>query len=741
MNRPVTNKDSVILSGVWREPGSPASTGVPSELVRWGGSLLAGVGTRQTQSKNPDISHRAPAAPTFLPPRLALLALLLGLTLPLTLAQQPAPPAPAQTPTANPPDATPPPGKVLFSRDANTPPDSQPAAPQQPIPQKPTASDDSLAVTDAQRSALTFTAYDLDVHLTPASAGISVRAGLTLRNDGAAPLTRLLLDITSSLRWDAFSSRGSGPAAPLPFVTHRVATDADHTGQMEEAVVSLPQPLAPGASFTLTALYSGAIPPSAERLERIGAPADQAESEDWDAIAAGNPGTLETGTALRGFGNVLWVPVAEPPVFLGDGAKLFQAVGEAKLRQSAATIRLRLAVEYVGDPPDAAFFCGRREPLIAISDDPNLPAAEAPGIATAIFDPQPLGFRTPSLFIAASPANNTGTPANPGLIAAITDRYDALPAYSAAAALVEPLLTDWLGPRPLTALTILDHPGQPFEDDALLVRPIQAGDPATLAPALAHSLTHAWIHSTHPWIDEGLAQFVSLLWTERTSGRAAALAALQDAARSLALIEPESPPDVTAAAATGASPAAPDAARPAGASLAAATGDVFYRTKAAAVWWMLRGIVGDEALKQTLQAYRSDTRLDRDPAGLQHTLEQVSHKDLAWFFNDWVYRDRGLPDLSIANVTPSRLESRNGLPTGWLVAVEVRNDGYAAAEVPVTVRSDSASQTQRLRIPGRSSASTRIVFAGTPEQVEINDGGVPETETSIHTRQLVLPTH
>jgi hypothetical protein len=511
---------------------------------------------------------------------------------------------------------------------------------------------------------------------------------------------------------------------------------------MNEADVSLPQPLAPGASILLTALYSGTIPPSAERLERIGAPVDQAESEDWDAIAAGNPGTLEIGTALRGFGNVLWYPVAAPPVFLGDGAKLFQSVGEIKLREQAATIRLRLAVEYVGDPPDAAFFCGRREPLIAISDDPNLPAAESPGIATAVFDAQPLGFRTANLFITASSANNTGTPANPGLIAAITDHYDALPAYSAAAALVEPLLTDWLGQRPLTVLTILDHPGQPFEDDALLVRPMQAVDPATLAPSLAHSLTHAWIHSNHPWIDEGLAQFMSLLWTERTSGRTAALAALQDAARPLALIEPESPRDDTSTAITAASGnslATSESTTPAGASLIAATGDAFYRTKAAAVWWMLRGIVGDQALKQALQAYRSDTRLERDPAGLQHTLEQISRKDLAWFFNDWVYRDRGLPDLSIANVTPSQLESRNGISAGWLVAIEVRNEGYAAAEVPVTVRSDTASQTQRLRIPGHSSASTRIVFAGTPEQVEVNDGGVPETQTSVHTRQLVLP--
>ena len=170
-----------------------------------------------------------------------------------------------------------------------------------------------------------------------------------------------------------------------------------------------------------------------------------------------------------------------------------------------------------------------------------------------------------------------------------------------------------------------------------------------------------------------------MLWTERTAGRAAALAELQDAARSLALAEPELPDSTLS---------------PAGTSLATATTDVFYRTKAAAVWWMLRSIVGDDALKQALQTYRLDPRLDLDPIGLQRTLENSSHKDLRWFFDDWVYRDRGLPDLSIVSVTPSQLTSRTGLPAGWLVAVEVRNDGFAAAEVPVTVRS-----TYRIRDP------------------------------------------
>jgi hypothetical protein len=650
-------------------------------------------------------------------------AVILTMTLGAALAfaqQSPAPQTdqPPHAPTAAPDqtaDPAPPPGKVLFSRDLDA-----PAEPQPTNPAAPTQSD-PLAVTGAERSALTFTAYDLDVHLTPASAAISVRAGLTVRNDSPTPLTRLILQISSSLHWDALSTRSlpSGPTASLPFAARLIDTDADHAGRMTEAVVPLPHPLAPGASVSLTALYSGSIPPSAERLTRIGAPDDQALQSDWDSIAP-------SLTALRGFGNVLWLPASAPPVFLGDGAKLFQSVGLARLRQSAATVRLRLAVEYTGDPPDAAFFCGRRQPLAAISDNANIPAAESPGVATAAFDAQPLGFRSPSLFVTDRPASQTGTPSNPTLIAAVTDHYDALPAYAAAAALVEPLLTDWLGPQPLATLTVLDHPGQPFEDDALLVRPMRADGPATLAPALAHSLTHAWIHSSHPWIDEGLAQFLSILWTERTSGRAAALAELQDAARPLALIEPELPDSTLS---------------PAGSSLVSATGDIFYRTKAAAVWWMLRSIVGDDALKQALQTYLLDPTLDRDPIGLQRALEKSSHKDLRWFFDDWVYRDRGLPDLSIVSVTPSQLTSRAGLPAGWLIAVEVRNDGYAAAEVPVTVRSSTASETQRLRIPGRSSASTRIVFAGTPAEVEVNDGGVPETQTTLHTRQLLLPSH
>ena len=288
---------------------------------------------------------------------------------------------------------------------------------------------------------LLFTAYDLDVHLAPAQSHLAVHAGFTVKNSGKEPLARLVFQISSSLHWESFAMRSGGRVSPLSFTEQTIDTDADHTGKATEAVVSLPQPLQPGASLELTSFYSGEVTQSAERLERIGAPLDQAARADWDRISPER-------TALRGFGNVLWYPTAAAPVFLGDGAKLFESVGQTKLQQAAATVRLRLTVEYVGDAPDAAFFCGRREQLKAVSENQSLPVAESPGVATAEFSERPLGFRTLSLFV----TDRAGTVTDDSLISAVTDHYDALPSYGAAAEKVRPLLAEWLGTGPLSVL-------------------------------------------------------------------------------------------------------------------------------------------------------------------------------------------------------------------------------------------------------------------------------------------------
>jgi Peptidase family M1 domain len=609
----------------------------------------------------------------------------------------------ARAQEAAPADSPPPPqGKVLFDRNLDT--------PEVEKKEKPPVNQVAVEVSDAERTSLVFTSYDLDAHVTPAQSQLAVHSRFSVKNSGKAPLTRLVFQISSALSWESFAVQSEGRVVPLTFTQHEIDTDADHTGKATEAVVALPKPLEPGASLALTGFYSGEVVQSAERLERIGAPLDQASHADWDVITSEH-------TALRGFGNVLWYPTAATPVFLGDGAKLFQSVGLNKLRQADATIRMHLTVEYVGDAPDAAFFCGRREQLKKVHENQNLPVAESPGVATADFAEQPLGFRTPSLFL----TDRAGTVTDNSLISAVTDHYDALPSYGAASTKVQPLLAEWLGAGPLKMLNVIDHEGQPFEDDALLVVPMRATTPEELAPSLVHSLSHAWFGSSHVWLDEGMAQFMSLLWIEQGQGREVAVQHLQEGTSALALVEP--------------APAASSSTADSGQSLIQASDDVYYRTKAAAVLWMLRSLVGDDALKKTLQAYRTD-KLDSDPKEFQRVLERMAKRDLAWFFDDWVYRDRGLPDLTIANVTPRALEKIGDKGNGYLVSVEVKNDGDAAADVPVTVRSGTLTSTQRLRIPGRSSASTRIVFEGTPNQVIVNDGSVPESTASIHMKEI-----
>ena len=128
-------------------------------------------------------------------------------------------------------DKLPPPrGKVLFSRSSK---DAQ-----QPEGKEPQAAD--VKLSDAERSALTFTAYDLDVHLMLKDQAIAVRAHVTVRNDGSQPLARLPLQLSSSLKFETISIEGQ----KLAFTQQIVNSDVDHTGQLREAVVVLPKPLA-----------------------------------------------------------------------------------------------------------------------------------------------------------------------------------------------------------------------------------------------------------------------------------------------------------------------------------------------------------------------------------------------------------------------------------------------------------------------------------------------------------------
>ena len=214
-------------------------------------------------------------------------------------------------------------GKVLYQSHGDAPatPDQQQPQPADAEKQAPPSA--TAQLTDADRAAIRITRYDLDVRIVPAASRLTGRARLTLRNASENPLPRIALQISSTLIWESASVQGNA----LPLAQHLLDTDADHTGRARELILTLPRPLAPGESLTLDAFYSGTIAANGERLERLGAPASQALEADWDAITS-------NGIALRGFGNVLWFPVAAPQLFLQDGT-LVPAVGRERLEHAA----------------------------------------------------------------------------------------------------------------------------------------------------------------------------------------------------------------------------------------------------------------------------------------------------------------------------------------------------------------------------------------------------------------------
>ena len=236
--------------------------------------------------------------------------------------------------------------------------------------------------TDADRAAVRITRYDLDVRIVPATSRLTGRARLTVRNASENPLPRIALQISSTLTWESASVQGSG----VPLAQHLLDTDADHTGRARELILTLPKPLAPGESLTLDTFYSGTIAANGERLERLGAPSSQALETDWDGINS-------DGIALRGFGNVLWFPVAAPQLFLQDHT-LVPAVGRDRLEHAATPVSLRLSVEFSGEAPTAAYFCGRRQPFTALHDNNDAPIAFGSGIATVTFPAEPIGCAT-----------------------------------------------------------------------------------------------------------------------------------------------------------------------------------------------------------------------------------------------------------------------------------------------------------------------------------------------------------
>ena len=308
----------------------------------------------------------------------------------------------------------------------------------------------------------------------------------------------------------------------------------------------------------------------------------------------------------------------------------------------------------------------------------------------------------------------------------ITVRYfhghdTAAGAYADAAEHAVPIVIDWFGALRKKAETtdLADPNGPPVESGAFLLTALASQDSKLAGLAAAHQLTHAAFSSPRPWINEGLAHFAQALYLENQSGRRAALDYMGLHRSALSAAESEGGNQRTA-------PRSEDEVRQ---SLINTYDEELYRSKAMCVWWMLRDMVGDQALKKALASYHPDE--DKEPSYMQRLIEKATQRDLEWFFDDWVYRDRGLPDFKVESAF-----TRKTLPEGYMVTITVNNLGAAGAEVPLTVKFAGGEVIKRLVVRGKSNGVIRVEISKPPEEIVVNDGSVPESDMTNNTFKI-----
>lgn len=558
------------------------------------------------------------------------------------------------------------------------------------------------------REAFSVTKYDLDVQIDPTQQRLGVRGQIVLRNDSSSPQKTAVLQISSSLNWVAIKIAGKS----LEFTPQTYNSDIDHTGVLSEAVVTLPEFAVPHSDINLEIAYEGVVPLDATRLTRMDTPETAARTSDWDQIS-------RAFTALRGAGYVTWYPIATEAASLSQETDLFEVLSRWKAREANSSMHLKLSVAKaplldVSAADSSAVSQAeveKPEVLLNASTCPMSREEEERFLADCSY--RSLASVVPTIVIA-----NYETVERSDISVHFLKGHDSSAAnYADAAERVMPLITGWFGvpQRKAETADLIENDDAPFESAALLLTAVTNIDPKSMGLMAAHQMTHAAFFSPRSWINEGLAHFAQALYVEDQKGRKAALNYLVSHQSELNSVQ-QTPP-------------ASNRQNEAAHSLINTNDEQVYRSKALCVWWMLRDMVGDNALKRALAAYRPDR--DKEPSYMPGLIQAQTQKDLEWFFDDWVYRDRGLPDFKVESAFPRKM-----LPEGYMVTVTIANLGSAAADVPVSINYAGGIVTKHLLIRGKSNAVIRVETLKPPEEVVVNDGSVPESDLSNNTFEI-----
>jgi hypothetical protein len=555
------------------------------------------------------------------------------------------------------------------------------------------------------REAFTISKYDLEIRLEPEQQRLGARGKITLRNDSAQPQKIIGLQISSSLNWR--SIRVGGKA--VQFVSQPYISDIDHTGALSEAVVTLPAEIKPKDSIEVEIGYEGVITLDATRLTRVGVPEGIAKHTSWDAIGP-------SFTAVRGAGYVAWYPITTESADFSEGNSLFEVTDRWKAREAGST----MIVNFCSPDGFAAAEAVLMGDFVSGVRGSSMGGITEHGGATTSCIAhrfEPIGAQAPTFALAnfkkKSPEGFSVT------IYSLTGHEEGAATYSNALDPAMKFVSEWFGKpsAPVAIADFADPHSAPFESGTMLLASMASEDSKLAGINLVHELVHSALPSSRPWVYEGMAHFAEAMYRQEQGGRQAALDFL--GLHRAAFLDSEK--EVLAS-----------SGKNIGQPLATTFDETYYRSKAAYVWWMLRDMIGDDALKAAITKYRAAD--DKDPKYVEQLIETASKRDLSWFFDDWVYHDRGLPDLHVQSVHPWTTDK--GVQ---FITVTLENLGNAGAEVPFIVSFEGGEITNRIEVRAKSIATTRVELPAAPSQITISDGSVPESDLTNNVFKISAP--
>jgi hypothetical protein len=560
-----------------------------------------------------------------------------------------------------------------------------------------------------EREAFTISKYDLEIRLEPEQQRLGARGKIILRNDSAHPQKITALQISSSLNWRSIRADGK----TVQFVSQPYVSDIDHTGALSEAIVTLPVEIKPKDSVELEIGYEGVIPLDTTRLTRVGIPEGIAKHTSWDQISP-------SFTAVRGAGYVAWYPITTESADFSEGNSLFEVVDRWKAREMRSEFKLALSLQDAGRGTAPTLLCG------AEAQGYSAEAGKDRGIRVEC-GWSPLGTVTPT-FVMAEYVDESKPPLK---LFSLAGHEAGAATYSNALDPATKFVSGWFG-KPSASIAIADFAdpqSAPFESGTLLMASMAAEDSKLAGINLVHELVHSALRSSRPWVYEGLAHFTEAMYRQEQGGRQAALdflglhrAAFLDSEKEVS----EALQKNVAEKAFGN--------KSAGQPLAITFDETYYRSKAAYVWWMLRDMAGEDALKEAIRKYRAEDDNDKSPKYVEQLIEAAAKRDLGWFFDDWVYQDRGLPDFHVQSVHPWK--TGKGVQ---FITVTLENLGDAGAEVPFTIFFEGGKITKRIEVRAKATATTRVELPGTASKVVVNDGSVPESDLTNNVFKISAP--